>query len=157
MLLRVIISENEDIPSSVEELYQVLRTKLGLRGGFILQFEDPEFNNQLCNLTDIKDLPVKVLFTADDVSDSTLDTCSLPSLNRDCVEWPDPFPIPQFSYDVELQLKEANAKDGSVMVIPKGLKTFLIYWPTVCQRLVLILRGITMRMKPKHLWRSILV
>lgn len=66
MLLRVIISENEirhlsveDIPASVEELYQVLRTNLGLRGGFILQFEDPDFNNQLCNLTDIEYLPAE--------------------------------------------------------------------------------------------------
>lgn len=65
MLLRVIVSEHEirrlsveDNPSSVEELYQVLQTNLGLRGGFILQFEDPDFNNELCNLTDIKDLPV---------------------------------------------------------------------------------------------------
>uniref|UniRef100_A0A3Q0SPX3 PB1 domain-containing protein n=1 Tax=Amphilophus citrinellus TaxID=61819 RepID=A0A3Q0SPX3_AMPCI len=142
MLLRVIVSENEirrlsveNILSSVEELYQVLRTNLGLRGGFILQFEDPDFNNQPCNLTDIKDLPLdratlKVLFTTDERSDSTLDTGSLPSVSsRDSVEWPDPFPIPQFSHDVELQLKEANyrySKDGSVTVIPKGLKTDIL-------------------------------
>uniref|UniRef100_A0A667XBA7 Uncharacterized protein n=1 Tax=Myripristis murdjan TaxID=586833 RepID=A0A667XBA7_9TELE len=125
----------EDVPSSIEEMYQVLRTKLGLRGGFILQFEDPDFNNQLCNLTDIKDLPVeratlKVLFTADDTSDCTLDTASLPSVSSgDSVEWPAPFPIPQFSHDVELQLKEANCKycnDGTLMVIPKGLKTNIL-------------------------------
>lgn len=100
-----------------------------------MQFEDPDFNNQLCNLTDIKDLPVdratlKVLFTADDASDSTLDTASLPSVSSgDSVEWPDPFPIPQFSHDVELQLKIENskyAKDGSVLVIPKGLKTDIL-------------------------------
>lgn len=143
MLLRVIVSGREirrlsveDNPSSVEELYQVLRTNLGLRGGFILQFEDPDFNNDLCNLTDIKDLPVdratlKVLFTADDnATDSTLDTGSLPSLSSgDSVEWPDPFPVPQFSHDVELHLKEANcryAKDGSVMVISKSLKTDIL-------------------------------
>uniref|UniRef100_A0A8C2WFK8 Uncharacterized protein n=1 Tax=Cyclopterus lumpus TaxID=8103 RepID=A0A8C2WFK8_CYCLU len=143
MLLRVIISENdirrfsiENIPPSVKELCQVLQTNLGLRGGFILQFEDPEFNHQLCNLTDIKDLPLeratlKVLFTADEpISDPTLDTCSLPSLSSgDSFEWPDPFPIPQFSHDVELQLKEANcryANDGTVMVIVKGLKTDIL-------------------------------
>ena len=114
----------------------MLRTNLGLRGGFILQFEDPEFNNQLCNLTDIRDLPavpatLKVLFTAD-LSDSPLDTCSLPSVSGGESEpqaWPEPFLIPQFSHDVELQLNEANsryAKDGSVMVIPKGLKTDIL-------------------------------
>ncbi|MEQ2219673.1 hypothetical protein XENOCAPTIV_021743, partial [Xenoophorus captivus] len=142
MLLRVIVSEKEirrlavkDIPGNIEELNQVLQTSLGLRGGFILQFEDPDFNNQLCNLTDIKDLPkeratVKVIFTADDSSDSTVDTCSLPSVSSgDIVEWPDPFPIPHFSHDVELQLNEANnryTKDGSVMVISKGLKTDIL-------------------------------
>lgn len=140
MLLRVIVSENdirrlsiEDIPSSVDELYQVLRTNLALRGGFILQFEDPDFNNQLCNLTNIKDLPVdratlKVLFTADDSSGSTLDTGSLSSpSSADFVQWPDPFLIPKFSHDVELQLKEANyAKDGSVTVISKSLKTDIL-------------------------------
>ena len=72
----------------------MLRTNLGLRGGFILQFEDPEFNNQLCNLTDIKDLPavpatLKVLFTAD-LSDSPLDTCSLPSVSQGLALLPHP-------------------------------------------------------------------
>ncbi|KAL7875150.1 hypothetical protein SRHO_G00061200 [Serrasalmus rhombeus] len=143
MLLRVIISESdirrltiEHVPTSVEELCQVLRTTLGLRGRFILQFEDPEFNNQLCNVADIKDIPaeratLKVLFTADAVlSDSTLDTCSLSSPSSvSSVEWPDPFPIPVFSHDVELQLKEANcryAKDESVMIIPKAMKTDIL-------------------------------
>uniref|UniRef100_A0A3Q2ZKK5 Uncharacterized protein n=1 Tax=Kryptolebias marmoratus TaxID=37003 RepID=A0A3Q2ZKK5_KRYMA len=45
---------------------------------------------------------------------------SLPfTSSGDSVEWPDPFPIPQFSHDVELQLKEANcryAKDGSLTI-----------------------------------------
>lgn len=83
----------------------------------------------------MKDLPVdratlKVLFTADDASDFTRDTASLPSSSSgDSVEWPDPFLIPLFSHDVELQLKQANCrygKDGSVMVIPKGLKTDIL-------------------------------
>lgn len=142
MLLRVFISESEirrlsieNIPPNVEKLCELLRENLGLRGGFVLQFEDPEFNYQLCKLTDIKDLPVeratlKVLFITDAVlSDSTLDTCSLPSCSGDSVEWPDPFVIPQFSHDVELQLKEANCryvKDGAVLTISKGLKTDIL-------------------------------
>ncbi|KAM8766835.1 uncharacterized protein AB9X84_005935 [Acanthopagrus schlegelii] len=142
MLLRVIVSETEirrlpfeGTPSSVAELHQMLRTNLGLMGRFIIQFEDPDFNNQLCNLTDIKDLPderatLKVLFTADDFSDSTLDTSSLPSVSSgDAVKWPDPFPIPQFSHDVELQLRDSNyryTKDGTVMVVPKRLKTDIL-------------------------------
>ena len=38
-------------------------------------------------------------------------------------------PTPQFSHDVELTLQEPNgryAKDGSVMVIPKGTKTDIL-------------------------------
>ncbi|CAL8303690.1 unnamed protein product [Arctogadus glacialis] len=66
------------------------------------------------------------------LSVSTLDTASLPSLSSgesDSQQWPDPFPIPQFSHDVELALQEANrryAKDGSVMVILKGMKTDIL-------------------------------
>ncbi|XP_056445399.1 uncharacterized protein LOC130381706 [Gadus chalcogrammus] len=145
MLLRVVLCETdirrlsiENTPQSVEELCEVLRANLSLRGGFILQFEDPAFKDQLTNLTDIRDLPeeratLKVLFTADAaLSVSTLDTASLPSLSSgesDSQQWPDPFPIPQFSHDVELTLQEANrrhAKDGSVMVIPKGMKTDIL-------------------------------
>ncbi|KAG1938474.1 sterile alpha motif domain-containing protein 3-like [Pimephales promelas] len=43
--------------------------------------------------------------------------------------WPEPFPIPEFSHDVELTLQEANgryAKDGSVLMIPKGMKTDIL-------------------------------
>ncbi|KAI4820852.1 hypothetical protein KUCAC02_028819 [Chaenocephalus aceratus] len=61
---------------------------------------------------------------------STLDTCSLLLVSSgDSVEWPNPFPVPQFSHDVELLLTQANlrhAKDGSVMVIPKGVKTDIL-------------------------------
>ncbi|XP_048121850.1 uncharacterized protein LOC125309168 [Alosa alosa] len=145
MLLRVVLSETdirrlsiEITPPSVEELCQMLRANLGLRGGFILQFEDPAFNNQPTNLTDIRDLleeraTLKVLFTANTAcSDSTLDIASLPSVSSgesDSQQWPEPFPIPEFSHDVELTLQEANgryAKDGSVLVIPKGMKTDIL-------------------------------
>lgn len=56
------------VPESVKELCETLRTSLGLRENFVLQFEDPDFGNELCNLTDIKDLAsgqatLKVLFT----------------------------------------------------------------------------------------------
>lgn len=79
----------------------------------------------------MKRATLKVLFTADHIlSDSTLDTCSLPSVSTgESVQWPDPFLIPQFSHDVELQLKDTTcwyAYDGTVMVIPKGLKSDIL-------------------------------
>ncbi|KAL6485097.1 hypothetical protein MHYP_G00071420 [Metynnis hypsauchen] len=143
MLFRVIVSSEEirrvtleSVPESIKELCEVLRSDLGLRGNFILQFQDPEFGNELCNLTNIKDLPIdratlKVLFTcSDSVSDSTLDTASTSSpSSASVVEWPEPFVIPDFSHDVELQLSAANkayAKDGTVLVISKGVKSEIL-------------------------------
>ncbi|KAI9514159.1 hypothetical protein NQZ68_035623 [Dissostichus eleginoides] len=140
MLLRVILSPEdirrltlEYVPSSVDELCAKLRNTLSLRGNFILQFEDSDFGNQLCNLTDIKELPaeratLKVVFTSSEVvSDSTLDDS--PSSSHS-TEWPSPFVIPAFSHDVEYQLRAANdayAQDGTVMVISKGVKK-VKYW-----------------------------
>uniref|UniRef100_A0A8C9RYD4 Uncharacterized protein n=1 Tax=Scleropages formosus TaxID=113540 RepID=A0A8C9RYD4_SCLFO len=141
MLLRVIVSPQEirrvtlqSVPESVKELS--LHTNLGLQGNSILQFEDPDFGNELCNLTDIKDLPtdratLKVLFTfSDSVSDTTLDTTSSRSpTSASSVEWPDPFVIPDFSHDAELQLSAANdayARDGTVMVISKGVRSEIL-------------------------------
>ncbi|KAK0155369.1 Sterile alpha motif domain-containing protein 3 [Merluccius polli] len=151
MLLRVIVSPQEirrvtlqEVPPSVDELCVVLGNTLGLRVKFLLQFEDPDFGNELCNLTDIKDLPteratLKVLFTfSEPVSDSTLDTASLSSQNSaspeppssgDSSKWPDPFVIPDFSHDVEFQLRVANdayAKDGAVTVISKSVKSEIL-------------------------------
>lgn len=171
MLLRVIVSLQEirrvtlqDVPSSVDELCTVLRNTLGLRGNFLLQFEDPDFGNELCNLTDMKDLPteratLKVVFTfPESVSDSTLDTASLssqstashspansstascslasnstaipiPRSSGDLTDWPDPFVIPEFSHDVEFQLRVANeayANDGAIMVVSKSVKSEIL-------------------------------
>uniref|UniRef100_A0A3B4ZWX9 PB1 domain-containing protein n=1 Tax=Stegastes partitus TaxID=144197 RepID=A0A3B4ZWX9_9TELE len=155
MLLGVILSPEEirlvtleDIPPSVDELCVKLCNTLGLRGNFILQFEDPDFGNQLCNLTDIKELPneratLKVLFTSyEGISDSTLDTVSFGSPSScDSTEWPDPFVIPAFSHDVVFQLRAANdayAQDGTVMmIISNGVKSEIL------DRLVDIISKIT--------------
>ncbi|XP_065123038.1 sterile alpha motif domain-containing protein 3-like [Paramisgurnus dabryanus] len=143
MLFRVIVSSQDirrvtldSVPESVKELCVTLRTILGLQGNFLLQFEDPDFGNELCNLTDIKDLPsdrvtLKVLFTASDsVSDLALQTTSLSAPTAaSSVEWPDPFFIPDFSHDVELQLSAANdayARNGTVMVISKSVKSEIL-------------------------------
>lgn len=46
-----------EVPESVEELQNILKEKLKLQGSFTLQYEDADFNNALCNLIDIHDLP----------------------------------------------------------------------------------------------------
>lgn len=124
------------VPESVEELQEILQEKLQLQGSFTLQYEDRDFDNALCNLIDIHDLPperavLHILWdeTAPLVrqdldsleSGSSLDTASVHSVNspqspstfirhhlRSVAEWPSPFPIPSFSYDVELQLRKGN-------------------------------------------------
>lgn len=118
-----------EVPELVEELQNILKEKLQLQGSFTLQYEDS--CNALCNLIDIHDLPPErailhilwdettllVQQESDSVgSESSLDTAivssreSLPSPSvfirnymRSVLEWPSPFSIPSFSYDVELK------------------------------------------------------
>ena len=125
-----------EVPESVEELQNILKEKLELQGSVTLQYEDSDFNNALCNLIDIHDLPPErailhilwdetsplVQQESDSVgSESSLDTASLSSREslqspsafirnhlRSVSEWPSPFSIPSFSYDVELKLRKGN-------------------------------------------------
>ena len=64
MLFRVIIATDdvrsvslESLPETVDELVNILCRELSLEGILVLQFEDPAFQNELCNLTNICDLP----------------------------------------------------------------------------------------------------
>lgn len=84
-ILRVIVHEN-DIrkitlpvkPQTVDSLLEQLEEKLGLQYKFSLQFEDPDFNNSLVNLTDIADLPdkptLKIVSIMTTPTSSTADT-----------------------------------------------------------------------------------
>lgn len=66
MLLHVILVDDdirrvqiETLPETVDELKTALKSKLNLEGDIVIQFQDPEFNNELCNLTDMSELPTK--------------------------------------------------------------------------------------------------
>ena len=127
-----------EVPESAEQLRNILQENLQLQGSFTLQYEDPDFNNALCNLIDIHELPpecaiLHILWDESDsalvqqesesfYSGSSLDTVSLSSREslqspsvfiknylQSVSEWPSPFPIPAFSYDVELKLRKGNA------------------------------------------------
>ncbi|XP_051945341.1 uncharacterized protein LOC127617417 [Xyrauchen texanus] len=141
LLLRVIISSTEarrvqlsEVPKSVDSLISILQEKLQLQGQFFLQFEDPDFGNALCNLSEISELPSEravlhiqwsrsSLHETNSLSSiSSLDTASLdnseasshsPTVSgqrylRTASEWPLPFPIPTLSFDVELKLRRGN-------------------------------------------------
>lgn len=156
MLLRVVLAPDdirrlliEEIPETLEGFKLILRTKLNLGYEFVIQYEDPDFQNELINLNCPTELPkdkatLKIiqkmppdqhLVTVSD--SSTLDTASLSSVSSSTEtsppdmmkNWSEPFSIPTFSYDVELKLKrgnEAYAKDGSRIEVLKGLKSEIL-------------------------------
>lgn len=151
MLLRIILSEDDirkikidGLPETLDEFYSFLKSKLGLEGDLVVQYEDREFDNELCNLMSLSDLPegkATLKITVKQASesyhtDSTLDTASLSSSSSSCEgifprhrPWPDEFEIPRFSYDVELQLKrgnEAYQENGTLLNIRKDTKSEIL-------------------------------
>jgi len=157
MLLRVHISstnirrvELPKRPESVDDLKSFLGEKLQMKSGFSLQFEDPDFNNELCNLNDIQELPaakatLKILWEeaspalTDASSVSSLDTASMTSCQSDVQipetsvsrnlrsveQWPSTFNIPAFSLDVELRLRKANEiyqQTKKLLSVPRDMK-----------------------------------
>ncbi|CAL8258811.1 unnamed protein product, partial [Arctogadus glacialis] len=142
-------------PESVEHLQNELREKFGLEGGFSLQYEDPDFDNALTNLVDIVELPAEraVLHILWDLDTSASDqsetqsnasvaptTSSLDTVNssstlvghrhlRNTAEWPCPFPIPPFSYDVEFKLRQGNEvyeKTGKGITVTRNMKMCIL-------------------------------
>lgn len=149
MLLRVIFNKDDirkiqiDLPETLEEFFSLLKCKLGVEDDLIVQYEDRDFDNELCNLTNLADLPegratlkVTVKNAIESYhTDSTSDTASLASTpSREDIStrrkrWPEVFEIPRFSYDVELQLKrgnEAYQKDGTLLNIRKDTKSEIL-------------------------------
>ncbi|KAL4007959.1 hypothetical protein ACER0C_001811 [Sarotherodon galilaeus] len=151
MLLRVVISD-DDIrklmlskrPDSIEDLKDQLKNQLSLQYDFKLQYEDEDFNNALCNLTEIGDLPEKATLkilplitlnlrslsshnTSSDTEFSTADTeilsaCGTSHSLRE--QWPDFFNIPNFSVDVEYRLRQGDLafmKDGTRMTVSRDM------------------------------------
>ncbi|KAF7640946.1 hypothetical protein LDENG_00003750, partial [Lucifuga dentata] len=119
------------IPDTVEQLKGEIQRHFGLSGAFRLQYRDTELDNEYVNLTatsEIKDKStVKVIMLPNtseldartsvcSSSSSLTDTDILSSPESTSSEspslrsqpWPQTFPIPQFSYEVQLQLEKAN-------------------------------------------------
>ncbi|KAL0152285.1 hypothetical protein M9458_052008, partial [Cirrhinus mrigala] len=143
----------DPVPDSVDGLKLELKSRLQLKDPFDLQYEDEDFHD-FCNLTCIADLPkdkvtLKVLFTPfpDTLSESSIDNAvvresSSPSTSSPSIRsepssahsetsaarsqpWPTTFPIPVFTYDVELRLRHGNEvfrKDGTLLSIPRDMK-----------------------------------
>lgn len=120
-------------PETVNALIIEIKNKLNLAYDFRLQFQDPEFDNALCNLGNIEDLPSKatikiVRYLEPDLSststDDTLLSDNTDSLDRLC-RWPEIFVIPTFSYEVEHALREGNyafVKEGKTLNLTRDQK-----------------------------------
>uniref|UniRef100_A0A9J7Y220 Sterile alpha motif domain-containing protein 3 n=1 Tax=Cyprinus carpio carpio TaxID=630221 RepID=A0A9J7Y220_CYPCA len=132
----------------VEHLKTILKERLEIKDDFLIQFEDPEFGNELCNLTNITELPperavLKILQKVPEDSEpetsiSSLDTASVSSpydssnqsfpfvsvRQHGNSQWPSPFPIPKFYYN-ELRLEKGNGnfkEDGTLLTVSREMK-----------------------------------
>lgn len=122
-------------PGNLESLLELLKVKLALPYDFKLQFEDPLFNNALCNLTDVSELPdratLKIIsLESFSSSPSTSDTEILYTSEEKSQlmrpdPWPSAFDIPDFSVDVNFRLRQgdlAYMKDGTRMDVSWDMK-----------------------------------
>ncbi|KAM4592885.1 sterile alpha motif domain-containing protein 3-like [Odontesthes bonariensis] len=143
--LRIIFHDN-DIrkitlsakPHTLDSLLEQLEEKLGLQYKFSLQYEDPDFNNALVNLTDITDLPdkptLKIIALVPTPTPSTASTDDTEILSLSSPEsqssltrfpWPDTFEIPYFPVDIEYRLRQGNLlymRDKTYLQVPRDMK-----------------------------------
>ena len=143
--IRVIVSEGDirkltmpTRPDTLEDLIGWLKRTLQTNYSFSVQYQDPDFNNELCNLTDLSELPekptitiilmielVSVTATAESISDTSshadTDILSVSPLDRSH-HWPEVFDIPRFSVDVEYRLRQGNLLYLRVAICPKVTK-----------------------------------
>ncbi|XP_053351506.1 uncharacterized protein LOC128521020 [Clarias gariepinus] len=127
------------IPESLDELLNQIKTTFKLKEDFRLQYMDQDFGNDFFNLNSTADLhdlgTVKVIyqeailtlitasestsshslsFDIDDsislASNDTVILSSPESISSRKRQWPEDFPIPQFSYDTELLLEKGNSE-----------------------------------------------
>uniref|UniRef100_A0A672HPN0 Uncharacterized protein n=1 Tax=Salarias fasciatus TaxID=181472 RepID=A0A672HPN0_SALFA len=152
-LLVSICTERLDLPerpSSVEELRDILADKFKLAPDFSLTFDDPEFDNEPCNLSDIQYLPEgkavlrvdwKIVLTPVPIdssfagdTDISSDMASTPSSvassqGRRSSRFPAIFTVPTFSYTLELKLKNGGAaysESNALMSYTREMKSEIL-------------------------------
>lgn len=144
---RLILSNG--LPQSVSELMEEVEQQCGLTNSFRLQFMDPLFNNDFMNLTSTSEVQnrgtIKVVNFSEPAilqsapspagccSPSTSSYSGVSSLDTDILStdsqseqstsrsfWPAKFCVPQFSFDSELKLEQANTeyREKGIPLIP---------------------------------------
>uniref|UniRef100_A0A667XLB0 Sterile alpha motif domain-containing protein 3-like n=1 Tax=Myripristis murdjan TaxID=586833 RepID=A0A667XLB0_9TELE len=146
MIIRVVVQDSDirkitlpEKPDDTDTLIKLLGECLELKYKFTIQYEDPDFNNALCNLTDISDLPKRatlkifpVLMSPVPIPSSSQgesvhsDQLSIQSSSTELKkEWPENFEIPRFSVHVEHRLRQGNAaflNNGKRLDVGRDLK-----------------------------------
>lgn len=123
-------------PNTVDELINWFKKSAEPDYNFALHYEDPEFNNALCNLTDISDLPekstIRIIPVLDlspvppseinsDMSSQPNTEILSPSSMEGLKEW---FEIPKFPVDLEYRLRQGNLmylRDGTYLKVTKDM------------------------------------
>uniref|UniRef100_A0A8C5A1T8 Uncharacterized protein n=1 Tax=Gadus morhua TaxID=8049 RepID=A0A8C5A1T8_GADMO len=122
------------IPESLDDLIGTIRSTFGLKCSLKLQYMDQDFGNDFFNLNstaELQDLGTIKVIQQTTLISATASSASVSSESDDCVslasndtillsspeslssrtkQWPEEFPIPQFSYDTELQLVKGNSE-----------------------------------------------
>ncbi|MEQ2295330.1 hypothetical protein AMECASPLE_013014, partial [Ameca splendens] len=156
MLLRLIVSPQDirklrldSVPKSAEDLKLVLKNKLQLSQSFDLHYKDEDFQD-FCNLTCVDDLPkdkatLKIIFCPDS-SEPCVDSCSSSltfsassptstsssqsaSFTGRSQPWPIVFPVPTFSFDAELRLRQGNdafETHGKLLALSRDIKSEIL-------------------------------
>uniref|UniRef100_A0A3Q3G929 PB1 domain-containing protein n=1 Tax=Kryptolebias marmoratus TaxID=37003 RepID=A0A3Q3G929_KRYMA len=148
--VRVVVGENDirkitfqERPNNLEELVSELKKRLSLQYNFTLHYEDPDFNNDFCNDSDITELPTRptlkiislesatITLLSISTSSSACDLSTASSSDTDILSqnqetshdpWPSTFEVPYFSHDILQKLAEEMYK---YMAYPQD-KHFLI-------------------------------
>lgn len=121
-------------PGNLESLLEVLKVKLALPYDFKLQFEYPLFNNALCNLTDVSELPdratLKIICLESLPSSQSTSDKEILYTSEDKSQlmrpdpWPSAFDIPEFFVDLNFRLRQgdfAYMKDGTRMDVSQDM------------------------------------
>ncbi|XP_077072666.1 uncharacterized protein LOC143746383 [Siphateles boraxobius] len=147
------------IPNSLNDLKREIQTQLRVLEDFRLQFKDPDFNDfvNLTSTSDIQDratlkviqLPTSTSFPTTSSVPEINETSSVSSCDTDIISssqssllstpesvssvrsqaWPERFPVPQFSFDAEIQLQKAQLAyqtDGTVLSPNAKLKSDIL-------------------------------
>ncbi|CAL9691165.1 unnamed protein product [Knipowitschia caucasica] len=144
------------MPGSVDALKEELKRQLSLPDNFRLQYRDVDFDNEFVNLSNISEIKdkstIKVIYLPSESSDTTTGPPVLPQREEDCSfssdtdmlsspestssgysfrsqPWPQHFQIPQFNYEVQIQLERGNqafTSNGTLLNLSPKLKSDIL-------------------------------